>query len=1275
MWLMKLRIGVLVMFQLLVTTMLAQIPAGQDPTNAATIVLNTNSVYSQNRSQGWFVFSTKGFNNISGNVITLKAALLPTVSKIIQYDRVFIKIVNLYDSTLSLISSDTIRWLNDTIQFNVNVQKDKWYYIQTIANYPCDTCVYNEVAEFAMKLIMESQTPLFALLAPCFSIQHTDGLSEIYCCCAPGSQNCQGDPCPNIFQLCENDKITTYLKCDGDICVPYYLKYCTSTSNNLVSIGPLFTSYTFTFSNIQVPTVYYVIHSCYAAPTETDCASVQALPSFQFTVYPIPNLTVTTTTNTICAGESVTLTASGASSYTWMPGGITSPSIVVSPIVTTSYTVYGMSDPSAKCGLNSEVVTINVNPICCIKDISRPVLYNCTLVPVGTPGSSMLPTTGGIYSNGLFVPPSVITGLYQVNGVLTINTPVTFSLTEVVFGEAAQVVQNQPITIIRSYWHACDKNWKGILSKNKLSIQHSFIEDAQNAVWINNFNNYPGLNIYDVIFNKNYTAIQSSASTFVWSNSSNNFAITNCLFTSCQLPPPTMADLSSLQLWRQMAAYSFTAIPTYGISNLVGSSILGIPTTIRGQNGVILSFSKYNNGNPLVVGEWNMTNPGYNFFDRLGNVGVSAVFGSKVSVIGNYFNEFAFGPDPAGSFHKAVSGMLSSTLTVGNPDLPSTAMTNTFVNCLSGVFVSANTYFTISNNHFTNNKYAIEIERQHQTFSAQNHIQKNNFFNCNIDIRTTNNTAIQLNIHDNKSQYTASYFGKASPFINVFAVEPTVSSSVGYTVNANDFRGKWNTGVYLQNIQQAYITNNYIEMAYNSNVSVFCSNVALENTHNSSVTDNTLTANPSATSSWNHFGILTSLSPNNTICGNKINKRGICLKVQDFCPSNIWNNEFNNNLSDKALVGIWKAFNGFTGDIEYNNGPITHAPAGNIFGNKKTKFSTQYDFTIADTYMSNCFSPQPPENIFINPFPPFNNPYVPLVNIFDPSSCVGGGYTVQPSTFPNQIATCQNLPFSQKLSNGIVKFIQYPSAIEPHPIIQKNLRKTTMEFLSKNQINVSTIPNGINFVQTEYSSNTGKFLRSDSLVEKSVLIQQSNLLVQAKSINNSVNPSTISETLLKEFNRVFHQFLESDTLVTSVDVDTLRYIAGLCPFEYGTVVYQARALLTKYDTLTYVNGCELQIPSTSSSRMMGIANREIEELYGVNVYPLYPNPAKDKIVVWSSEKCSVYIYDVVGKLILYKEAQAKGEILDITDLIPGVYAYKIVVNGNVVRQDKLVIMH
>ncbi|MCX8081204.1 MAG: hypothetical protein N3F09_08215, partial [Bacteroidia bacterium] len=59
-----------------------------------------------------------------------------------------------------------------------------------------------------------------------------------------------------------------------------------------------------------------------------------------------PNLVVSATPATLCSSgtnTTSTLTASGASSYTWNPGNIISPSIIVSPTVTTIYTVSAVS--------------------------------------------------------------------------------------------------------------------------------------------------------------------------------------------------------------------------------------------------------------------------------------------------------------------------------------------------------------------------------------------------------------------------------------------------------------------------------------------------------------------------------------------------------------------------------------------------------------------------------------------------------------------------------------------------------------------------------------------------------------------------------------------------------------------------------------------------------------------------------------------------------------------------------------------------------------------
>jgi gliding motility-associated-like protein len=77
------------------------------------------------------------------------------------------------------------------------------------------------------------------------------------------------------------------------------------------------------------------------------------------TVNPAPNIIVTATPTTICVGQSSTLNASGASTYVWNPGNISGSSPVVSPTVTTTYTVVGTSP--AGC-TNSAQVTVTVQP-------------------------------------------------------------------------------------------------------------------------------------------------------------------------------------------------------------------------------------------------------------------------------------------------------------------------------------------------------------------------------------------------------------------------------------------------------------------------------------------------------------------------------------------------------------------------------------------------------------------------------------------------------------------------------------------------------------------------------------------------------------------------------------------------------------------------------------------------------------------------------------------------------------------------------------------------
>lgn len=77
------------------------------------------------------------------------------------------------------------------------------------------------------------------------------------------------------------------------------------------------------------------------------------------TVNPIPNVTINQPSQNVCAGTTLTLTASGADDYSWGNGEVTA-SIVVSPTVTTFYNVLG-SYSLTGCG-NFANITITALP-------------------------------------------------------------------------------------------------------------------------------------------------------------------------------------------------------------------------------------------------------------------------------------------------------------------------------------------------------------------------------------------------------------------------------------------------------------------------------------------------------------------------------------------------------------------------------------------------------------------------------------------------------------------------------------------------------------------------------------------------------------------------------------------------------------------------------------------------------------------------------------------------------------------------------------------------
>lgn len=76
--------------------------------------------------------------------------------------------------------------------------------------------------------------------------------------------------------------------------------------------------------------------------TGIDANGCKATASTNFTINPLPGLNATTSNTLICAGESATLTVSGASTYTWN-GSTPGTSIIITPAINTTYNVSGVN--------------------------------------------------------------------------------------------------------------------------------------------------------------------------------------------------------------------------------------------------------------------------------------------------------------------------------------------------------------------------------------------------------------------------------------------------------------------------------------------------------------------------------------------------------------------------------------------------------------------------------------------------------------------------------------------------------------------------------------------------------------------------------------------------------------------------------------------------------------------------------------------------------------------------------------------------------------------
>jgi gliding motility-associated-like protein len=148
------------------------------------------------------------------------------------------------------------------------------------------------------------------------------------------------------------------------------------------------------------------LSSAYYRVTVTDANNCSAMDSVQVIVNPLPAANAGND-RAICINGQTTLIATGGGNYFWTPGSFTSDTIVLSPIVTTDYTVR-VTDLNGCQASDTVTVKVNGNPVAFAGNDSA-ICMNSSMTLTASGGGNYSWSPGGSTSSSLTVSPLITT--------------------------------------------------------------------------------------------------------------------------------------------------------------------------------------------------------------------------------------------------------------------------------------------------------------------------------------------------------------------------------------------------------------------------------------------------------------------------------------------------------------------------------------------------------------------------------------------------------------------------------------------------------------------------------------------------------------------------------------------------------------------------------------------------------------------------------------------------------------------------------------------------
>lgn len=291
-------------------------------------------------------------------------------------------------------------------------------------------------------------------------------------------------------------------------------------------------------STVQNPTVTYSVAGTYSISLiATNSSGSSTALTKTVTINALPTVTITSSPQSICNGQSAVLTAGGASTYTWSTGANTT-TISVTPTVTTTYTVTGKSSAGCTQAVSS---TLTVNPLPTVTASSASVCAGSSATLTASGASTYTWSTGATTTTVAVTPTA--TAVYTVTGTSAAGcskaaqTTVTVNALPTVAANSASVCAGSAATLTAS--GASTYAWSTGATSTSTTVA-----PTSTAVYTVTGTNTAGCskattatvtvnaiptvtaNSATVCAGQNATIIASGASTYSWSTGSTGSSIT-----------------------------------------------------------------------------------------------------------------------------------------------------------------------------------------------------------------------------------------------------------------------------------------------------------------------------------------------------------------------------------------------------------------------------------------------------------------------------------------------------------------------------------------------------------------------------------------------------------------------------------------------------------------------------------------------------------------------------------------------------------------------------